>query len=558
MYNFFLNNLKYEEQKYIYRLVAVILVFIILVIGYILADLLQPLVLGTFFAYTVNAVVVNFEKKGFKSQYSVPILFFLLVLIFVVLGLYFYLTIYNFLFIENKYDFYAAKIVDYYGIILDQLKQYNLVAANTDAVAGKMAGNQAVIKEYALELVKSAGDWASFFGLIIFYTLLSLVGIKSFKIKAFRAFNKKKAIKVNEINDKIITQVQQYMLTKSYLSLLSGVFVYIVCLAFGLDLALVWGLLAFILNYIPRFGTIIASVFPIFLSVLQFDTIYMVLGFNVSLILAHISIGSYFEPKLFAKRFSLSTLVIFFGLIFWGWYWGVVGVFLAVPLMVILSIIFNNIPALKPVAVYLHSIYPLKEDEERLSLIFHIASSDKVIDEKEKEYITQELSRDVYDKDFIKNYWEITIKNPLSIESIFENKSVEEKIELYRLALQYIIVNDEINDDEIKMIQKIQHIAQLCHKATSKIHKLIALSNDVTIDLDEISDNKVELEKYYFSEQMAFSINELGKKYIELDEFEKAKASFEESLKFFIKIENQDEINESLKHLSALNILLAG
>jgi predicted PurR-regulated permease PerM len=120
----------------------------------------------------------------------------------------------------------------------------------------------------------------------------------------------------------------------------------------GLDHAIMWGLIAFFLNYIPNIGSIIASIPAILIALIQFNFFY---AFLVALIYIFINIimGSIIEPKYLGKELGLSTLIIFLSLIFWGWLLGPVGMLLSVPLTMVMKIALESSNDTKWIAILL-------------------------------------------------------------------------------------------------------------------------------------------------------------------------------------------------------------
>jgi AI-2 transport protein TqsA len=131
--------------------------------------------------------------------------------------------------------------------------------------------------------------------------------------------------------------VNQYMGVKAIFSLATGVLVWILLALIGVDFAPTWGLLAFLLNFIPNIGSIIAAVPAVLLALLQ-------LGFPAALLtllgylVVNITIGNFLEPRFMGRRLGLSTLVVFLSLLFWGWVLGPIGMLLSVPLTMIAKI----------------------------------------------------------------------------------------------------------------------------------------------------------------------------------------------------------------------------
>jgi len=159
-------------------------------------------------------------------------------------------------------------------------------------------------------------------------------------------------------------EVQRYLVMKTFVSVVMGVLTGLGVWAIGLDFPLLWGLVAFIFNYVPNIGPVIASVPALLLSLLT-------LGVGRTLLVAalfvalHLGLGNILEPQLFGRRLGLSPLVVFVSLLFWGWVWGPVGLLLSVPLTVIARIVFENSRELRWVAVLLAPEPPgVREDEE--------------------------------------------------------------------------------------------------------------------------------------------------------------------------------------------------
>ncbi len=183
--------------------------------------------------------------------------------------------------------------------------------------------------------------------LTILFVLLEAAG---FPAKLERAFGS--AARSSERFDKIKKDVQQYLAVKTLVSLTTGILVGVALALLGIDFPLLWGLLAFLLNYIPSLGSIIAAVPPVLLAIVQFGP-GRALGVAILFLAINVSLGNLVEPQLMGRRLGLSTLVVFMSLIFWGWVWGPVGMFLSVPLTMILKIMLENTQDLRWIAVLL-------------------------------------------------------------------------------------------------------------------------------------------------------------------------------------------------------------
>lgn len=135
--------------------------------------------------------------------------------------------------------------------------------------------------------------------------------------------------------------VQRYLLIKTLVSIATGLCAGIALTLLGVDYAILWGLIAFMLNYIPNIGSIIAAVPPMLIAMIQ-------LGPMTSLVIAFIYMiintvfGSIIEPRYLGRSLGLSTLVVFVSLIFWGWVFGPVGMLLSIPLTMVVKIGLEN------------------------------------------------------------------------------------------------------------------------------------------------------------------------------------------------------------------------
>ena len=149
-------------------------------------------------------------------------------------------------------------------------------------------------------------------------------------------------------------QMSKYLLIKVVISVATGILFYFASVLTGLDFALVWGVLAAILNFIPTIGSIVSTAGTIIMAIIQFspDWGYVI---YVSLLMVSIEmvLGNIIDPRLQGVQLNISPFVILISLAIWGYIWGIAGMFLSVPLTSIIQIISANIPSLKPVAIML-------------------------------------------------------------------------------------------------------------------------------------------------------------------------------------------------------------
>ena len=205
-------------------------------------------------------------------------------------------------------------------------------------------------------LLFSLGSFFTFLSnlfLIFIFLVFILAGRGQTKTKISNSFSEDRALIINEVINKIDSQVQRYLAIKTIVSLITGFLVTVVLMIFGVDFAIIFGFLTFILNYIPNIGSFIATTFPLAIAAFQFETLWPAFWLMLILVIIQMLMGNFIEPRLMGKGLGLSPLVILFFLFFWGWLWGIPGMILAVPIAAIIKIVCNNIPSLKFVGVFM-------------------------------------------------------------------------------------------------------------------------------------------------------------------------------------------------------------
>ena len=143
------------------------------------------------------------------------------------------------------------------------------------------------------------------------------------------------------------------MSVKTLLNLATAIFSYIVLEVVGLDLAGFWAFVIFLLAYIPTIGSLLGVVFPALMAIVQFASWGPFLIITIGLGVAQFVIGNVLEPKMMGKSLNLSSLVVIISLAVWGSIWGVTGMFLSVPITIIIMIVLAEFQQTRPIAVLL-------------------------------------------------------------------------------------------------------------------------------------------------------------------------------------------------------------
>jgi predicted PurR-regulated permease PerM len=146
--------------------------------------------------------------------------------------------------------------------------------------------------------------------------------------------NKEAARTILQSSTQIAAKFQRYMLVRSAMSVLTGLVVWAFALLAGLELATAWGLIAFVLNYIPFIGPLVATVFPTLFALVQFGSWQLAAIVFVGLNVIQFLIGSYLEPRIAGAALSLSPFLVLFAVFFWAFLWGLPGAFIGVPIVI--------------------------------------------------------------------------------------------------------------------------------------------------------------------------------------------------------------------------------
>jgi len=189
--------------------------------------------------------------------------------------------------------------------------------------------------------------------LLIFFTVLFLLVEASTIPTKIRSILSDPDTTLERLTD-FLSAVKQYLVIKSLTSLITGVAVTAWLFLLGVDFAVLWGSIAFFMNFVPYVGSIIAAVPVVFLAFLDAgvqDALLVAIGF----LAINLVVGNLIEPRFMGRGLGLSTLVVFVSLIFWGWVFGPIGMFLSAPLTMLVKIALENDPRSRWIAILLSS-----------------------------------------------------------------------------------------------------------------------------------------------------------------------------------------------------------
>jgi len=328
-----------ESKTMASGLLVSVAAFIIIVAGMkAAAPLLVPFLLALFVAILIASPFNWLQDKGLSAGVALLVVLGLLVLVILLLGTLIGSSVEDFT--GDFPDFLTADLLAW----LDNAG----VHLTNELVSAYMDPGKAM--QMATNILGGMGNMLTNSFLILVTVVFIMLEAAGFPDK-WRLMNSNADESLAEFSE-AIRNINRYMGIKTLTSLATGVLVVVLLVILGVDYPLLWGVLAFLLNFVPNIGSIIAAIPAVLQTLVQ-------LGFGVALEVAlgylaiNIVIGTFVEPRYMGKELGLSTLVVFLSLVFWGWVLGPVGMLLSVPLTIAAKIALNGHENTRWVAIML-------------------------------------------------------------------------------------------------------------------------------------------------------------------------------------------------------------
>lgn len=195
----------------------------------------------------------------------------------------------------------------------------------------------------------------SLFVLVVSLLVLLLLEVNQYKEKTQQAFPSWTSNRLIDAVGNMSDKLRRYLLVMTLTSILTGLLTSLWCFILGVDLAFVWGLVAFVLNYVPTLGSIIA-VIPPTLVAFVFNGIGRGIATLVGLAALQVAIGNFVDPRVQGKSLQLSPFVALISIVFWGWVWGIPGAILGVPMTVAIILLCQEFESTRGVAIVLGEV----------------------------------------------------------------------------------------------------------------------------------------------------------------------------------------------------------
>jgi AI-2 transport protein TqsA len=323
--------------------VASVLLSIFLIGGFLRLgkSFLIPFVLALFIYFVLSPVIDLLTRWKLSRAVALIIVLLVTALVLYLMGVLFY---------ESGKSF-AAEIPKYgqkFNALIDSIQRtFHLSSNKWDPLIWLKGMDIGKLGSMALSSIGTFLSFLSTFFLVLIFLVFMLAGRGKLNVKIQRSFSPHRATQLNAIINQIDSRVQKYLTIKTAISLASGVLTTLILLLFGVDFAVAFGFLTFLLNYIPNIGSFIAKLAPFLIALVQFGGFWKAFWMLVLMTVIDAVSGMIIEPKLMGQGLGLSPLGILLALFFMGWLWGIPGMILAVPIMAILKIICGAFPSLR-------------------------------------------------------------------------------------------------------------------------------------------------------------------------------------------------------------------
>jgi len=304
-----------------------------------------PFLLSLFLAIILSPMYNFFRKKSLPDWLALTLVITLFVILLALVAKLIGSSAHEF---RSNVDLYVEKLTVYYLYVKDFFAKIG-IEIPFDEISNMINTKQ--IMNFSTGILQSVSSLFTNGFIILLTVAFMLLESKNFTKKI--EFASEQSGVINHI-DSISSQIKEYMVLKAIISLFTGLIVWIALLLIGTDYPFLWATLAFMLNFIPNIGSIIAAVPAVLLTLVQlgvFNSLIVALIY----IVVNVVMGSIVEPKIMGKGLGLSTLVVFLSLLFWGWLLGMVGMLLSIPLTIMVKIVLDANENTRWIAVLLGS-----------------------------------------------------------------------------------------------------------------------------------------------------------------------------------------------------------
>lgn len=340
-----MNNIS-TEIRWIRLLLTIIAIPIIVIILKTLKSIFIPLIFAIFLSFVFAPMISFLTKRKVPMFLVIILLMFTILLFFALIGGILYAAINTFI---AEFPVYQQKL----SVISQQIfSGFKGLALKADlAFSGILTIDvTSLFSHNSFSLTKMISDTMGTFvdfSIKLFLTMIFLLfivagtGKLEMRIKKVLTEDHKRRTFKSILS--IQSQIQKYLFNKTLISLGTALTGMVFMLIFGVDFVIIAGILLFVLNFIPNIGSIVASLFPVIISLVNYGFGWRSIGMAIAIILTQLVFANLLEPKLMGERLNLTPIMVLISLIFWGWVWGIVGMVIAVPITSAINILIKQL-----------------------------------------------------------------------------------------------------------------------------------------------------------------------------------------------------------------------
>jgi predicted PurR-regulated permease PerM len=354
----------FHSGRAIFTLLLLICCILIGAVLKIASKAIIPLTMAVLLAFVMYPLIKFFEKRRIPRIISVLLIVIIIVTGFSIFGMVLSQTGSNIL---AKYYSYESRLTEIYVYVA---RIFELPFDESLTIWQNIWGQLGIrtwVRQFAFSFSNIFLGFLANAFLVVLFMVFILLEASFFKEKLDTAY-KGNSERINRMGHDLMAQVTRYLTAKFFFSLANGVVFFIAFRLIGLDFAMGWSLIQFVLNFIPTLGSVVAGVGISLFALIQFWPNPAPIIFVIAVILAVNIIGAYLDPKIIGEHVGISPFVVLVSLGLWSWLWGFAGMVLAVPMTVIIKIVCENIPFLEPVSILLgskKSVLAKKAEQEK-------------------------------------------------------------------------------------------------------------------------------------------------------------------------------------------------
>ncbi len=334
-----------NKLRWIRILLIIIALPVLVIILKTLKAIFIPLILAIFMSFVFAPL------NRFLAKHRIPMfLVYLIMLVIILIG--FTLVISILYSAGNNIITGLPRYQEKFEQLLhDSVENFQSLAENMNlALAGMpMLDLEQLLSPGSFSITKTVSNMMSTSFNLLANLFLTVVFLMFIVGGATKLENRLKKVLGSELKEQTLVtmhniqqQIQKYLLTKTLISLATACTGAILMLIFGVDFVLVCAILLFVLNFIPNIGSIIASILPMLICLLQYGFSWRLVFFGALITATQMLFGNILEPKIQGDRLNLTPIMVLISLIFWGWVWGITGMVLAVPITSAINIILKQ------------------------------------------------------------------------------------------------------------------------------------------------------------------------------------------------------------------------